>query len=86
MEGVFPGQHTVDLNLRIFPSAGHSCWVSSQVEVFASRAAFSAPGWERLRNAAVSAPVTEQRRKPGGLSAMESASNPEIREGRSQSF
>lgn len=67
--GVFPGQHAVDLNLTTFSSAGHSCWMSSRVEGFASRAAFSscAPGWERLRNAAVSAPVTEQRQKHRGF-------------------
>lgn len=52
INGGFPGQHTVDLNLIIFSSAGRACWMSSQVEDFASRALFSSctPGWECLRN------------------------------------
>lgn len=56
--GGFPGQHIADLNPIIFPSAGHSCWMSSQGKDFASRALFSSciPGWECLRNAVVSAP------------------------------
>lgn len=58
--GVFPGQCMVDLNLIIFSSTGHSCWMSSQVEDFASRALFSSctPGWECLRNIMV-APGTK---------------------------
>lgn len=37
MEGIFPGQHKVGLNLIVLSRAGHSCWMSSQVEDFSSR-------------------------------------------------